>query len=301
MNEQEMIYKTKIKWNKTPKSVNKLLQAVQPTFKNNYTQAKINSRLVESKLSALMISEAIHFIKSREEYTFTHTKWNYFDPYDYKVADEPNTRYGNMRHGGWVSLRGTASTYRDNQFSIKGIIEHALPLVTMFMVNLDDEKQKYGDNKYRNILGYMETALEQQENYFTKYSIPASRDDLAQAFKEYIDHLSKGGKYRNWDYPYDDRWNKLYEAHSHYLCIDTGDLLYLAEDNFTEKILNKYHSGGYILAEITNPIVMQEALTFIDRSIKLEQMKQGMSQTLKEFFDELKQMAQELTNEGDEQ
>ena len=301
MNEQEMIYKTKIKWNKTPESVNKLLQAVEPTFKNNYTQSKINSRLVKSKLSAPEISEAILFIKSKEEYTFTHTKWNYHDPYDYKVADEPNTRYGNMRHGGWVSLRGTASTYRDHQFSVKGIIEHALPLVNMLMVNLDDEKQKYDDNQYRDILGYMETALEQQENYFDKYSIPASRDDLAQAFNKYIDHLSKGVKYRNWDDPYDGRWNRLYESYSHYICVDTGDLLYLAEEHFTEKILEKYHSGGYILAEITNPTVMQEALTLIDRSIKLEQIKQGMSQTLKEFFDELKQMTQELTNKGDEQ
>ena len=297
MNKQEMIYKTKMKWNHTPKSVNRLLQAVQPNFKNNYTQAKINSRLVESKLSVPEIIEAIHFIKSKEEYTFTHTKWRYHDPYDYKVADEPNTRYGNMRHGGWVSLRGVASTYRDHQFTVKGIIEHALPLVSMFMVNSDDEKQKYDDNQYRNILGHLETALEQQEKYFAKYSIPASRDDLAQAFEEYIDHLSKGVKYRNWDYPYDGRWNQLYEAHSHYLCIDTGDLLYLAEEHFTEKILNKYHSGGYFLREITNPIVMQEALAFIDRSIKLEQMKQGMSQTLKEFFDELKQLTGDMTKQ----
>ena len=296
-----MIYKTKMKWNHTPKSANRLLQAVQPNYKNNYTQAKINSRLVESKLSAPEIIEAIHFIKSKEEYTFTHTKWNYHHPYDYKVADEPNTLYGNMRHGGWVSLRGTASTYRDNQFSIKGIIEHALPLVNMFMVNLDDEKQKYDDKRYRTILGYMETALEQQEKYFTKYSIPASRDDLAQAFKEYIDHLSKGGKYRNWDYPYDGRWKTLYVPPSHYLCSDTGDLLSFDAKDYTEKILEKYHSGGYILAEITNPTVMQEALTLIDRLIKLERMKQGMSFTLTQFFDELKQMTQTITNNGDEQ
>ena len=296
-----MIYKTKIKWNKAPKSVNKLLRAVQPKFKNNYTQVQINNKLVESKLSALEIFEAIHFIKQKEEYTFTHTKWNYRDPYDYKVADEPKTRYGNMRHGGWVSLRGTASTYRDHQFSVKGIIEHAIPLVENFIVNLDDEKQKYEDNQYRNILGHLERALEQQEKYFVKHSIPTSRDDLAQAFKEYIDHLSKGGKYRNWDDPYDGRWNRLYESHSHYLCIDTGDLLYLAEEQITEKILSKYHSGGYFLRAITNPIVMQEALAFIDRSIKLEQMKQGMSQTLTQFFDELKQMTQTITNNGDEQ
>lgn len=301
MNEQETIYKTKMKWNKTPKSVNKLLQAVQPKFKNNYTQDTINTRLVESKLSAPEISEAILFIKSKEEYTFTHTKWNYYEPYDYKVADEPNTRYGSMRTGGWVSLRGTASTYRDHQFSVKGIIRHALPLVENFVGNSDDEKQKYDDNKYRIILGVMETSLEQQENYLTKYSIPASRDDLAQAFKEYIDHLSKGSKYRNWDDPYDGRWNRLYESHSHYLCSDTGGLLSFDAKDCTESILDKYRSGGYILAEITNPTVMQEALTLIDRSIKLEQMKQGMSQTLKEFFDELKQMTQKITNNGDEQ
>ena len=291
MSEQEMIYRTKMKWDKVPKVVDRLLNAVRPDrrFGATYSQESINTKIAESNLSEVDILEAIDFIKSKSQHTFTHNAWNYGVEYTHRVANEPNTRYGNPRYGGWVSLRGTASTYRDNQFTVKDYIEHAIPLIENCLKNLDSEQQKYLDNQYRIILGDMKTRIEGKENYFAKHSVPTDRNDLAQAFNKYIEHLSKGDKYRNWEDPYDNRWSLLYETHSHYICVDTGDLLHFAEQQFIQNMVEDYRRG-YYLYKISNPELIRERNELIQRQVKLERMKQGMSQTLKEFFDELKQL-----------
>ena len=293
--EKEIIYKTKMKWDKVPWAVDRLLNAVKPVrqFGRTYDQESVNTKIAESNLSEVDILEAIDFIKSKSQHTFTHDAWSYGRDYTHKVANEPNTRYGNPRHGGWVSLRGTASKYRDNQFAVKKYIELDIPLIENCLNNLDDEQQKYQDNQYRIILGDMKTRIEGKENYFAKYSVPTDRNDLAQAFNKYIEHLSKGDNYRNWKDPYDNRWSLLYETHSHYICVDTGDLLHFAEQHFIQNMVEKYHRG-YYLYKISNPELIRERNELIQRQVKLEKMKQGMSQTLKEFFDELKQLTGDM-------
>ena len=139
----------------------------------------------------------------------------------------------------------------------------------------------------------MKTRIEGKENYFAKYSVPTDRNDLAQAFNKYIEHLSKGNGYRNWEDPYDNRWSLLYETHSHYICVDTGDLLHFAEQQFIQNMVEEYR-GGYYLYQISNPELIRERNELIQRQVKLEKMKQGMSQTLKEFFDELKQLTGDM-------
>ena len=295
MSKQETIYRKKMKWNKVPSVVNVLLNAVRPDrrFGKTYDQESVNTKIAESNLSVVDILEAINFIKSKSEYTFTHNAWKYGRDYTHKVANEPNTRYGNERYGGWVSLRGTASTYQNNQFTVKHYIKHAIPLIENCMENLDNEQQKYQDNQYRIILGDMKTSIEGKENYFTKHSVPTDRNDLAQAFNKYIEHLSKGNGYRSWEDPYDNRWSVLYETHSHYICVDTGDLLHFAEQQFIQNMVEGYRRG-YYLYKISNPELIRERDELIQRQVKLEKMKQGMSQTLKEFFDELKQLTSDM-------
>jgi len=293
--EKEIIYKTKMKWNKVPRVVDRLLNAVGPDrrFGATYDQESINTKIAESNLSEVDILDAIDFIKSKSQHTFTHNAWNYGRDYTHRVANEPNTRYGSARYGSWIPLRGIASTYQSNQFTAKQYIKHAIPLIENCLKNLDNEQQKYLDNQYRIILGDMKTRIEGKENYFAKCSVPTNRDDLAQAFNKYIEHLSKGDKYRNWEDPYDNRWSVLYETHSHYICVDTGDLLHFAEQHFIQNMIETYRSG-YYLYKISNPELIRERNELIQRQVKLERMKQGMSQTLKEFFDELKQLTGDM-------
>ena len=58
-------------------------------------------------------------------------------------------------------------------------------------------------------------------------------------------------------------------------------------------MMEKYRSG-YYLYNISNPELIRERNDLIERQVKLERMKQGMSQTLKEFFDELKQLTGDM-------
>ena len=295
MSKQEMIYRKTMKWDKVPKVVDRLLNAVKPNrqFRGTFKQESINTMIAKSNLSEVDILEAIYFIKSKSQHTFTHNAWGYGRDYTYKVANEPNTQYGSEPYGSWISLKGIASTYQNNQFTVKDYIKHAIPLIKNCVENLGNEQQKYEDNQYRIILGDMKTSIESKENYFAKHSVPTDRNDLAQAFNKYIEHLSKGDNYRNWEDPYDNRWSVLYETHSHYICVDTGDLLHFAEQQFIQNMMEKYRSG-YYLYNISNPELIRERNDLIERQVKLERMKQGMSQTLKEFFDELKQLTGDM-------